>query len=62
MPEGDWFCIRCKPDQEPLQKKKRKTFVYTEEDEEAEEDEKDYEESDEDSDQSTLESLFSDSQ
>lgn len=38
VPEGDWFCSRCKPNQEPPpQKKKRQTFNYSEEDEEEEE-------------------------
>lgn len=45
VPEGDWFCSRCKPNQEPQpQKKKRQAFVYTEEDDEEEEEGDDEEE------------------
>lgn len=68
VPEGDWYCSRCKPN-EIAPKKKRKTFVYSEDenedddDEDEEEDTVAEEESDDDSDNgSALESLFSDSQ
>lgn len=65
VPEGDWYCSRCKPNQ-PMPRKKRKTFVYSddENENEAEESTAVEEESEEDSDDdaSALESLFSDSQ
>lgn len=60
VPEGDWFCSRCKPNQQPApQKKKRQAFVYSEDEDENEQEETTNES--EDSDQSTLESLFDDS-
>lgn len=47
MPEGDWFCSRCKPNQEPPTQRKKRQFAYTEEgDEEDEGDEDDEEEND----------------
>lgn len=62
MPEGDWYCSRCKPNQQPQpQKKKRQTFVYTEDDDDEDDDDMKEEEESEDSDESTLESLFDDS-
>lgn len=72
VPEGDWFCNRCKPNQEPPpQKKKRQAFTYSEDEEDendAEEDEEEDEEEDgdeeedaEESDESTLDSTFEDS-
>lgn len=68
VPEGDWFCSRCKPNQ-PAPKKKRKTFVYSEDedDNEAEattaaEEDSEEEEEESDDDASALESLFSESQ
>lgn len=60
VPEGDWYCAKCKPNQQP-QKKKRQ-FIYAEEeeedDEEEEEDEENDNEDESESDESTLESLF----
>lgn len=71
VPEGDWFCSRCKPNQEPqLYKKKRQAFVYTEEEEEDDDEEEEEEEEDndvqdeeesDDSDDSAMESMFEDS-
>lgn len=68
MPEGDWFCNKCEPNQEQSQKKQRKTIVYTESDEESEEEESEEEDGDEEendeynSDQSANDSQFSDQQ
>lgn len=64
MPEGDWYCSRCKPNQQPQpQRKKRQAFVYTEEDEEAEDADGTAESEDDsdDSDSSALGALFDDS-
>lgn len=65
VPEGDWFCARCKPNQQPQpQKKKRQAFVYTEEDDEEEEEEDNdvqEEEESEESEDSAMESMFDDS-
>lgn len=63
MPEGDWFCNRCKPNQQPLPQKKQRQ-VYTEEEDELEEDEEEDEEDEEEeseSEESTIEDFFEDS-
>lgn len=69
VPEGDWYCNRCKPNQ-PAPKKKRKTFVYSEDEDDneveastaAEDESEDEEEEEESDDGSALDSLFTDSQ
>lgn len=64
VPEGDWYCNRCKPNQQPQpQRKKRQAFVYSEEDEEEDnaEDEVEDEDDSDESDSSGLGGLFDDS-
>lgn len=66
MPDGDWYCSKCKPNQQPAHKK-RKTFMMAEDDSDEErvnESESAESESEDDfsADQSTLDQSLSDSQ